>query len=162
MNNLKSVKSLVMVAALALGSLVVPERAEAQLYGTTQLMNGGTNNVKGATVNSYGTSLLIDASQSTQIALACQLQAMQSSNNNVTVQFIFKQSLDATTNTTETAAAPPVIVNVKLNGSTCACVVSNFTVNAIGYLYLDSINNPGATEVTNMIVSYAIKPSRRL
>lgn len=142
---------LLMACALA----ICPQRAVAQLYGAVELVNGGTNNIAGATTNAYGTAYLIDCSKINNLSLSISEQALQNTNLTTNV-FVFKQSLDGTTNTTETVGTWKI--QLPLTGNTQAVITTNIAVNGVGYLYLDSGQNFSLTAVTNLIVFYGIKP----
>jgi hypothetical protein len=155
MKKLKNLFSLALVAV----SVCLALPARAQTYGGTSLLTGGTNNVAGSAANAYfGTGALsaIDCTKRANIALFCQAAALQTSNT-ATVTFTFRQSLDGTTNNAE--ATSWIKVTLPLNGTNVVATYTNITVNAVGYLFLDSIsNNISATAITNVVVGYSLKP----
>jgi hypothetical protein len=150
---------LITAALVLLGTVT----ARAQIYGPAVpvggLTYGGTNNIAGATTNSYGLTNTINATKYNNVAVSCGVAGLQSSNTSA-VTFVFKQSLDATAATEETTATYKVVVT--MNGTNIVVVTTNIALNAVGYLSLDSIGVPSATGVTNVSLYQVQKPTRAL
>lgn len=158
---MKLFKNLLLAAALLI-AVVLP--AKAQLYGPVTIMSQTqtplTNTVASATTNSYYTNFAaIDCTKYSQIGLSFGATGSNTTNAN-TVYAVFKQSLDGTTNTTETIGS--LKVPLVLTGTTYAVTVTNYALNAVGYLFLDSIQNAGGVSITNINVSYSLKPGKPL
>jgi hypothetical protein len=129
--------------------LVTPARAQG--YGVSVVL-GGTNNVAAATTNS-SFATVIPATRATDIAVQPSFKLTGSGTSAVVLKF--DESAD---NANWTANA--VSISVTAAGTATVSKVSNFALGGIGYLRLSTVENPNASAVTNLSITFAQKRER--
>lgn len=145
------------LAVIGLLALAVPS-AEAQQYKLTSVnnagatpINGGTNTVANATTNTYSFTIPLLGQGDVVIQPVFKLTGSGTS----AVAFTFDSSADGTNWHTGT-----LVLSVTAAGTSTVTAQTNWTVNALGYLRLNTVGNPNATTVTNLNVLLATKPDR--
>jgi hypothetical protein len=145
---MKSIKN--MLALIAFMALAFT--AHAQSYNQGSIL-GGTANSPASTDNTtyYTTnSTVIPCTKATEIALQLEHKLQGAGTSAVVARF--DESVDGITWTASTR----LMTNTSA-GTTLVSKTQTFTVGAVGYIRLASINNSSATAVTNLIVKYAFK-----
>jgi len=139
----------IQTALLTLLLLCVSTMANAQSYGVVTLISGGTNNVAAAATNTY-TVPVMRLLQDEQIGVFVSFKMPVAGNSNCTVRFA--RSLNGTTWET----TPSLVV-----AATTTNFITNLTFGATGYLRPSTVENVNAVALTNVTVSYSIKPATR-
>lgn len=124
--------------------------AQAQYNLITTTLNGGTNSVAASTTTST-TAPVLSFTRSTYGAVqaTCKLDGA----GTTAVVFTFDESIDGSrwVPSTRTLSVTPA-------GTTQVSAIQNYTIGASGYLRLKSINNPNASNLTNVVLNYSYKP----
>jgi hypothetical protein len=134
---------------LAVAVLAAPFALHAQSYGVVTVISGGTNNVAATATNTY-TLPVMNLRQDEQIGVAISFKMPVAGNSNCTVRFA--RSLNGTTWET----TPSLVVT-----ATTTNFVTNLTFGATGYLRPATVENVNIVALTNVTVSYSIKPANR-
>ena len=133
-----------------LGLLAVT--ASAQQYQATTILNGGTNNVAAATTNSSVAQIIgLTRFDSAVFEVNFKLTGAGTS----AVVYKIDESADGTNWVTNTRS-----LSVTANGGTTVVGLTNFTVNSVGYLRWNVIEQPNANALTNHVVRVWTKPRR--
>lgn len=138
-------RTLLAVAVLAASSTWL----HAQSYGVNTVISGGTNNVAATATNTY-TLPVMNLRQDEQIGVFISFKMPVAGNSNCTVRFA--RSLNGTTWET----TPSLVVT-----ATTTNFCTNLTFGAVGYLRPATVENVNIVALTNVTVSYSIKPANR-
>lgn len=130
--------------------------AQAQQYTVTTLLNGGTNNVAGASTNSYSSATYVVPGIAKYSDVAIQISGKGLDATNAAAwSVVFDKSVDGVT----WGNNSPLTIAVTPAGTAVRTVVTNITLGPIGYLRLNSILNlSSADAITNITVKVAVKP----
>jgi len=140
------------VAAVALLALCTPHAA-AQQYGIlSQLYDGGTNNIAATTTNS-AVAKIIGVTKYDDLALDIKFSLTGAGTSNI----VFK--LDEGTDGVNWLANTRTIT-MAANGTNAVYLPTNYTVNAMGYLRLNVVENPATNAITNLQIRAYVKPKR--
>jgi len=146
---MKTFTLLTVVASLSLCAL----SARAQQYDIlATLYAGGTNNVAAATTNSTAAKV-IGVSKYDEIAIDVKLKLTGSGTSDIV--FKLDEGLD-----NSNWLANRRTITVTPTGGTAVYFCTNITVNSLGYLRLNVIENPNATAITNLQIRAYVKPRR--
>jgi hypothetical protein len=151
---MKKLFSLVLVAGLALASLVAVPEAEAQGYrgfSESTLFDGGTNKVLGNVTNDYAHTKRIDVPKATEVA--------------ITVTYVYSAAssgglrLDLKPGTGSTTGASNTVTSLVFpgNGTTPVSYTTNISVGAIPYFYAVLANTNASIFATNLTITYGFK-----
>lgn len=148
-------KKLFTIFALAVCAIAfAPIQAEAQVYGDTTLLSGGTNNVATTATNTYtGKNLILDKRTETGVLLSYRGNAADTGN----VTFVFQRAVEKSV---ADATWSTVVQRVVLaaDGTNVVSVVTNLNAGAVGHLRLRYIENACTNAITNVVVKYSLKP----
>lgn len=120
--------------------------------GASTTLNGGTNNIAAATTNTYNSVITLTKYDEVALQPIFQLTGAGTS----AVVFRFSKSVDGTNFIADASRT----ISVTAAGTTVVSGISNQLVGAVGYLRLDTIENPNASAVTNLTFPAVPKPSR--
>jgi hypothetical protein len=124
--------------------------ATAQQYSPVTLISGTT--IAATATSNYTHDVVL--TKASDVAFQLSFQGNGAGTDAVTVTF--KESIDGTTWST----TPTKTWVVAANGNTAVALVTNFTVNAVGYIRLASIAVASADRaMTNLTVKSVIKPA---
>lgn len=129
--------------------LLLAASAQAQNYKATAVITGTTNNVTALGTNTF--TKAIDVTGYSEIGFALSYKQATAGSSNITVRLA--RSLDASTWET----VPSIIV---------FCNSTNFVTNisgigAVGHVRVATVENTNALAITNVTVTYSIKPRTR-
>lgn len=133
---------------LVLLVLVFPAAAQSYSVNSTTLA-GGTNNVPLASTNA-AVAIVIPVVRANNVAITASFKLTGAGTT--AVVFRLDESVDGST--WESSAHS---LSVTPAGTTTVVGVGNVAVNGIGYLRLQTIENPNATSVTNLVFKYGFK-----
>lgn len=142
-------KKLFIAILSAVAVFAAVPQAEAQVYGTTTLLDGGTNNVATTATNAY--TKLIVAEKRAEVGLLLSFKGTGADTGVVTL--VLQRSLDNSTWSTTTQRYA-----VTANGTSTVTFVTNVTAGAVGYLRVAAIENACTNAITNVVVKYSLKP----
>lgn len=148
-------KKIFILSLLALVAFAfAPINADAQVYGDTTLMNGGTNNVATTATNTYtGKNLVMEKRVETGVLLSYAGNAADTGD----VTFVFQRAVEqAVANATWSTVEQRV--TLAANGTNTVSLVTNINAGAVGHLRLRYIENACTNAITNVVVKYSLKP----
>lgn len=125
--------------------------ASAQTFNLVSIL-GGTANSPASTDNTtfYTTNSTVMASKAVEMAIQVDFK-LQGAGTSAVI-FRFDESNDGISWTGSTR-----LMTNTAAGATLVSKVQTFTVGAVGFLRLASINNANATAVTNLVIKYGQK-----
>lgn len=130
--------------------LALTMSATAQSYSiNTTTLTGGTNNVALTSTNS-AVGIVIPVVRANNVAITANFKLTGAGTT--AVVFRLDESVDGAT--WESSAYS---LSVTPAGTSTVVGVGNIAVNGIGYLRLQTIENPNATSVTNLVFKYGFK-----
>lgn len=130
-------------------ALASPAAAQTYAPVTTTL---ATNTIAASTTES-GDGSAMTLTRFHGVGLQITFQGSHAADTGA-MTFLFKQSLDGTTYST----LVPISISGAVNGTTAVCITTNVTLNHVGYLKLDSVQNAATNAVTNLVIKWVGKP----
>lgn len=129
--------------------LLLAAPVQAQNYRATSVITGTTNNVTALGTNTY--TKAIDVTGYAEIGFALSYKQATAGSSNITVRLA--RSLDAST----WEVTPSIVIFA--NSTNFVTNISG--IGAIGHVRVATVENTNALAITNVTVSYSIKPRTR-
>lgn len=150
---MKRLSPLLLTALIALIA-ALPARAQGYTgYSAEVLVAGGTNNIAGATTNTYSAGNVMTLTRQREVGLSFVFGLTGAATS--THQVLFSSSLDGLNWKTNDAGYS---LTLTANGTATTVFNTNLTVGAVGYLRLESFANTNASQaVTNLYILYSVK-----
>lgn len=137
--------------------------AHAQVYKVTSpgltnnspyALNGGTNNIAGASTNTYAYPIAL--TRYDKVTFGATFAPVSTAVANVT--FYFDTSIDGTNWSTNAFVWP--VSGAGYTAGQRVTVLTNISSESVGWYRLGSVGNTNSGAVTNLLFEYAVKPSR--
>lgn len=128
-------------------------QVHAQQYDVlTTAYSGGTNNLAAATTNSTAAKV-IGLAKYDQVAIDVKFKLIGSGTSAVVLKL--DEGLDGSNWVANTRT-----ISITAAGTSTVYFCTNYTVDSVGYLRLNVIENPNASAITNLQIRAYVKPRR--